>query len=41
MTIAMMALTGALLIPQAARAFPADFGPGFTTRRVSVDGDTK
>jgi pimeloyl-ACP methyl ester carboxylesterase len=40
MTISMMALTAVLLVPQSARAFPVDFGPGFTTRRVSVDGDS-
>ncbi len=34
------ALAGALLLPQTARAFPVDFGPGFTTHRVTVDGDT-
>jgi pimeloyl-ACP methyl ester carboxylesterase len=34
------ALACALLLPQSARAFPVDFGPGFTTHRVNVDGDT-
>jgi pimeloyl-ACP methyl ester carboxylesterase len=32
-------MISALLLPQAARAFPVDFGPGFTTHRVNVDGD--
>ncbi|MGA2760410.1 MAG: alpha/beta hydrolase [Candidatus Cybelea sp.] len=35
---ALIALAGAMLIPQPALAFPVDFGPGFTTHRVSVDG---
>jgi pimeloyl-ACP methyl ester carboxylesterase len=36
---ALVALAGAMLIPPPARAFPVDFGPGFTTHRVSLDGD--
>jgi pimeloyl-ACP methyl ester carboxylesterase len=32
-------MVSALLFPQAARAFPVDFGPGFTTHSVNVDGD--
>ena len=36
---ATIALAGAMLIPQPTLAFPVDFGPGFTTHRVSVDGD--
>ncbi len=36
----MMALAGAFLLPQIVQAFPVDFGPGFTTHRVVVDGDT-
>jgi pimeloyl-ACP methyl ester carboxylesterase len=38
--ISVTALTSVLLFPQNARAFPVDFGPGFATHRVSVDGDT-
>ena len=40
MPLLMTALAGALLLPATARAFPVDFGSGFTTHRVSVDGDT-
>lgn len=29
----------ALLLPQAVLAFPVDFGPGFTTHSVNVDGE--
>ena len=32
-------MVSALLFPQAALAFPVDFGPGFTTHSLNVDGD--
>ncbi|MGB6740182.1 MAG: alpha/beta fold hydrolase [Candidatus Cybelea sp.] len=37
--LTMITMVSALLLPQAALAFPVDFGPGFTTHRVNVDGD--
>jgi pimeloyl-ACP methyl ester carboxylesterase len=35
----MMTMVAALLLPQTARAFPVDFGPGFTTHTINIDGD--
>jgi pimeloyl-ACP methyl ester carboxylesterase len=37
--LAATALALTILLPQAARAFPVDFGPGFVTNRVNVSGD--
>ncbi|MFZ1016615.1 MAG: alpha/beta hydrolase [Candidatus Cybelea sp.] len=37
--LTMITMVSALLLPQAALAFPVDFGPGFTTHRINVDGD--
>jgi pimeloyl-ACP methyl ester carboxylesterase len=34
------AFAAAILLPQPAPCFPVDFGPGFTTHRVDVAGDT-
>ena len=38
-TVALV-FAGATILPQAAAAFPVNFGPGFTTHRVSVGGNT-
>ncbi len=37
-TLAAIAFGSAILVPQSARAFPVDFGRGFTTHLVSVGG---
>jgi pimeloyl-ACP methyl ester carboxylesterase len=37
--LAATALAFTILLPQTAGAFPVDFGPGFVTHRVNVDGD--
>jgi pimeloyl-ACP methyl ester carboxylesterase len=37
---AAVALGCAVLLPQTARAFPVNFGPGFTTHRVNVASDS-
>lgn len=36
--LTVITLVSALLSPQAARAFPVDFGPGYTTHSINVDG---